>query len=88
MTREEYLQKMQEYREDLQNAAKKNRETLDVLKKEHIENKRKEIDRYHEALNKERDEHLAHQHNVERMMNDLKMEWEREHPIKEVKVVE
>ena len=88
MTREEYLQKMQELREEQQDNAKKNREILDTLNKEHVENQRKENDRYREAVNKQRDEHTALQHDIERRMNDLKIEWAREHPIEEVKVIE
>lgn len=88
MNREEYLQKMQQLREEQQANAKKNREILDTLNKEHVENQRKENDRYREAVNKQRDEHTARQHDIERRMNDLKMEWVREHPIEEVKVIE
>lgn len=88
MNREEYLQKMQELREEQQGNAKKNREILDTLNKEHVENQRKENDRYRGAVNKQRDEHTARQHDIERRMNDLKQEWAREHPIKEVKVIE
>lgn len=88
MTREEYLQKMQELREEQQNNAKKNRETLDKLSKEHIERLRNENDYYKEVVNKQRDEHTARQHDIERRMNDLKMEWAREHPIEEVKVID
>ena len=74
MTREEYLQKMQQLREEQQDNAKKNRETLDTLSKEHVNN--------------QRDEHTARQHDIERRMNDLKMEWYREHPILEVTTVD
>ena len=88
MNREEYLQKMQELREEQQGNAKKNREILDTLNKEHVENQRNENDRYREAVNKQRDEHTARQHDIERRMNDLKMEWAREHPTEEVKVIE
>ena len=88
MNREEYLQKMQELREEQQNNAKKNREILDKLSKEHIERQRNENDFYKEVVNKQRDEHTARQHDIERRMNDLKMEWAREHPIEEVKVIE
>lgn len=88
MTREEYLQKMQGLREEQQNNAKKNRETLDKLSKEHIERLRNENDFYKEVVNKQRDEHTARQHDIERRMNALKMEWAREHPIEEVKVIE
>lgn len=88
MTREEYLQKMQQLREEQQNNAKKNRETLDKLSKEHIERLRNENDFYKEVVNKQRDEHTARQHDIERRMNGLKLEWAREHPIEEVKVIE
>ena len=88
MDREEYLHKMQELREEQQDNAKKNREILDTMNKEHVENQRKENDRYREAVNRQRDEHTARQHDIERRMNDLKMEWARVHPIEEVKVIE
>lgn len=88
MNREEYLQKMQHLREEQQGNAKKNREILDKLNKEHIERQRNENDFYKESVNKQRDEHTARQHDIERRMNDLKMEWAREHPIEEVKVIE
>lgn len=88
MTREEYLHEMQELREEQQNNAKKNRETLDKLSKEHIERLRDENDYYREVVNKQRDEHTARQHDIERRMNDLNMEWAREHPVEEVKVIE
>ena len=87
MNREEYLQKMQKLREEQQNNAKKNRETLDKLSKEHIERIRNENDFYKEVVNKQRDEHTARNHAIELRMNDLKIEWVREHPIEEVKVI-
>lgn len=88
MNREEYLQKMQQLREEQQDNAKKNRETLDTLSKEHVERQRNENDYYKEVVNKQRDEHTARQHDIECRMNDLKMEWAREHPVEEVKVVD
>ena len=88
MNREEYLQKMQELREEQQDNAKKNREILDTLNKEHVDRLRDENDHYKEVVTKQRDEHTARQHDIERRMNDLKMEWAREHPIEEVKVIE
>ena len=88
MTREEYLQKMQQLREWQQDNAKKNRETLDTLNKEHVERQRNENDYYKEVVNKQRDEHTARQHDIERRMNDLKMEWAREHPVEEVKILD
>ena len=74
MNREEYLKKMQKLREEQQSNAKKNREILDTLNKEHVENARRENDRYREAVNKQRDEHTARQHDIERDMNVLKIE--------------
>ena len=88
MNRVEYLQEMQKLREQQQGNAKKNREILDMFNKEHIERLRNENDYYKEVMNKQRDEHTARQHDIERRMNDLKKEWAREHPIEEVKVIE
>jgi len=88
MNREQYLTKMQELREEQQSNAKKNREILDTLNKEHTERIRNENDYYKEVVNKQRDEHTARQHDVERRMNDLKLQWAKEHPIEEVKVVD
>lgn len=88
MNREQYLTKMQELREEQQTNAKKNREILDGLSKEHIEKQRIENDNYRVLVNNQRDKHTAMQHDVERRMNDLKLQWAKEHPIEEVKVVE
>jgi hypothetical protein len=88
MTREEYLNKMQAYREELQEACKKNRETLDKLAQEHKLRQREEQERYDKAVKWQRDEHTENQHEVERKMHELKVQWAIEHPIEEVKVVE
>ena len=87
MTREEYLNQMQSYREELQDNAKRRREALDNLQ-----------DLYKQdltILNEEkkakerqiRDEHTENQYNIERKMHELKVQWAKEHPIEEVKVV-
>lgn len=35
-----------------------------------------------------RDSHTEHQHDIERQMHNLKVEWAKEHPVCEVKVME
>lgn len=87
ITREEYLNQMQSYREELQNECKKNREQLDKLAQEHKLRQREEQERYEKAVKWQRDEHTDRQYEVERKMHELKVLWEKEHPIKEVKVV-
>ena len=88
MNREQYLTKMQELREEQQSNAKKNREILDTLNKEHVEKQRIENDNYRVLVNSQRDKHTAMQHDVERRMNDLKLQWAKEHPIEEVKIID
>ena len=87
MTREEYLIKMQEYREQLQEECKKNREALDKLATDHETRLRAEQDLYRKLVNEVRDAHTKKQHVVERKMHELKVQWVKEHPIEEVKVV-
>lgn len=88
MTREEYLVKMQSYREELQDACKKNREALDVLAINHKTNIRYENEEYERMVRSQRDAHTENQHRVERKMHELKVQWAKEHPVEEVKVVE
>lgn len=87
MTREEYLNQMQSYREELQEACKMNREALDKLAVNHKENVRKENDEYERMVREQRDAHTENQHTIERKMHELKVQWAKEHPIEEVKVV-
>lgn len=87
MTREEYLIKMQEYREQLQEECKKNREALDNLAINHKENIRMENEAYERMVREQRDAHTEIQYQVERKMHELKVQWAKEHPIEEVKVV-
>lgn len=88
MTREEYLNQMQSYREELQNECKKNREALDTLAQNHKQVLREEQDRYEYAVKMQRDLHTHCQHEVERKMHELKVQWAKEHPVEEVRVVE
>lgn len=88
MNREEYLQKMQAFRETLQSECKSNREILDRLAKEHKERARAEADLYDKQVREQRDAHTAKQHEIEHQMHLLKVEWAREHPVGEVKVIE
>lgn len=87
MTREEYLNQMQSYREQLQSECKMNREALDKLADNHKENVRKENAEYERWVREQRDAHTEKQHEVERKMHELKVQWAKEHPIEEVKVV-
>lgn len=87
MTREEYLNQMQSYREELQNECKLNREALDKLAQEHKLRQREEQERYEFAVKQQRDAHTENQHAVERKMHELKVQLAKEHPVEEVKVV-
>ncbi len=87
MKREEYLEQMQSYREELQAECKKKRETLDKLANEHMERVRVEADFYKKLVNEVRDAHTEKQHEVERKMHELKVQWAVERPIQEVTIV-
>lgn len=87
MTREEYLEQMQEYREQLQWACKNNRVQLDNLAQEHKQKVRLEQDEYDRKVKEIRDAHTKNQHKIERKMHELKVQWAKEHPVEEVKVV-
>ena len=88
ITREEYLSKMQEYRELLQSNAKRNREAFDALDDEYRQKKQKLFEE-HEAKKRElRNKRTEAQHEIEHKMHELKVQWAKEHPIEEVKVVE
>ena len=88
MTRQEYLEKMQSYREELQNESKMNREALDKLADNHKENVRKENAEYERWVREQRDAHTKKQHEVERKMHELKVQWVQEHPYAETRIVE
>lgn len=75
ITREEYLNQMQSYREELQNECKLNREALDKLAQEHKLRQRVELERYEFAVKQQRDAHTENQHRVERKMHELKVQW-------------
>lgn len=87
MTREEYLNQMQEYREQLQWACKNNRVQLDTIAQQHKQKVRIEQDEYDRKVKESRDAHTENQHNIERKMHELKVQWAKEHPVEEVKVV-
>lgn len=78
---------MQSYREELQAECKRNRETLDKLANEHRERVGAEADFYKKLVNEVRDAHTEKQHEVERKMHELKVQWVAEHPIQEVTIV-
>jgi len=88
MTRQEYLQKMQSFREDLQAAAKKQREELDTLNDEYRQ-KLTQLNEWKRTKERQlRDSHTEHQHDIEKQIHNLKVEWAKEHPVCEVKVME
>lgn len=88
MTREEYLNQMQSYREELQENAKRNREAFDKVEDEYRQ-KRQALFEEHEAKKRElKVKKTETQHEVERKMHELKVQWAKEHPIEEVKLVE
>ena len=88
MTREEYLNQMQALREEQQETAKRNREAFDQLEDEY-RSKRQLLFEEHEAKKRElKHKKTETQHEVERKMHELKVQWEKEHPMDEVKVVE
>jgi hypothetical protein len=88
MTREEYLNQMQALREEQQENAKRNREAFDQLEDEYRQ-KRQALFEEHEAKKRElKQKKNETQHEVERKMHELKVQWAKEHPIEEVKVVE
>lgn len=88
MTREEYLVKMQALREEQQENAKRNRKAFDKLEDEYRQKKQSLFDE-HEAKKRElKEKKTETQHEAERKMHELKVQWAKEHPIEEVKVVE
>lgn len=88
MNRQEYLEQMQAFREELQENAIQNRKALDDL------NDKYRQDLTNLNLNKRneerliRDKHTEAQHDIERKMNALKVQWAQEHPINETRIVE
>lgn len=87
MTREEYLNQMQALREELQENAKRNREAFDQLEDEYRQ-KTASVFEEHEAKKRElKQKKTGTQHYIERKMHELKVQFAKEHPIAEVKVV-
>ncbi len=87
ITREEYLNQMQSYREEQQENAKRNLEAFDQLEDEYRQ-KRQALFEEHEAKKRElKHKKTETQHDVERKMHELKVQWAKEHPVEEVKVV-
>lgn len=88
MTRQEYLNQMQSYREELQANARKKNEALDNL----CDDYRKELTKLNEqkrnAKRSIRDKHTEAQYDIERKMNALKVQWAQEHPVNETRIVE
>ena len=87
MTRQEYLKKMQSYREQLQANAIQSRKDLDDLNDQY----RQDLTNLNqEKRNKARlirDQHTDAQNDIERKMHELKVQWAIEHPAEEVIVV-
>lgn len=79
---------MQAFREELQENAIQNRKALDDLNDKYSQ------DLTNLNLNKRnderliRDKHTEAQHDIERKMNALKVQWAQEHPINETRIVE
>lgn len=88
MERHEYLEKMQSLRELQQSEAKKNTEILDALEDEYRRKKTQLFNEHEEKKRELRDARRKRQHEIERQMHELKVQWASEHPIEEVKVVE
>lgn len=87
ITREEYLNQMQALREEQQENAKRKREAFDQLEDEYRQ-KRQALFEEHEAKKRElKVKKNETQHIIERKMHELKVQWVKEHPIEEVKVV-
>lgn len=88
MTREQFLNQMQALREELQENAKRNREAFDQLEDEYRQ-KRQELFDEHEAKKRQYKKlKLDRQHEIEKKMHELKVQWAKEHPIEEVKIVD
>lgn len=88
MTRQEYLEKMQAYREELQANAKKKNEVLDRLNDQYRQDLTDLNQKKRNEERKIRDEHQSAQQDIERKMNALKMQWAQEHPVNEIRIVE
>lgn len=88
MTRQEYLEKMQSYREQLQANAIQSRKDLDDLNDQY----RQDLTNLNqEKMNKARlirDQHTDAQNDIERKMHELKVQWAQEHPYAETRIVE
>ena len=60
----------------------------DNLAQEHKQKVRIEQDDYDRKVKEVRDAHTENQHRIEKKMHELKVQWAKEHPAEEVKVVE
>ena len=87
MTREEYLNQMQSYREELQENARLIREHMDSLEDDYRQKKQKLFEDHETEKRNLKKMKVDQQHEVERKMHELKVQWAKEHPIEEVKVV-
>ena len=88
MNREEYLEKMQALREEQHENARLNREAFDKLEDEYRK-KKTELFMEYEAKRRElKEKKTLTQNHIEQQMHELKVQWAKEHPVDEVKVVE
>ena len=87
ITREEYLNQMQSYREELQENSKAIREHFDLLEDDYRKKKQKLFENHEEEKRNLKKMKLYTQHEIEKKMHELKVQWAKEHPYEEVKVV-
>lgn len=78
---------MQALREEQQENAKRNREAFDKLEDEYREERQQLFDKHEVNKRLLKEKKTETQHAVERKMHELKVQWAKEHPIDEVKVV-
>ena len=88
MTRQEYLEQRQAYREDLQANSRQRNEALDSLNDQYRNELNELNKRKRDAERIVRYTHADNQHEIERKMHELKVQWAAEHPLLETKVVE
>lgn len=87
LTREEYLNQMQSYREELHKQNEDCQKTRDFIEDWFRTERKKLQDGYEERIRDLREEKRKLNHEAERKMHELKVQWAKEHPYDEVKVV-
>ena len=88
ITREEYLNQMQSYREELQENARQNRENFDYLEDNYRKLKQQLFEEHEEKKRQYKKLKIDRQNEIEKKMHELKVQWAKEHPVEEVKVIE